>query len=80
MKGTQQTFGGILEMPIMSILLAKCPQCRIEVDTGISADDCTMRQLGPRLQVLVLCDECRAYQKMLVRDLYFADSPNVVAA
>ena len=66
-----------MEVP-MSILLAKCPQCRIEVDTGISADDCTMRQLGPRLQVLVLCDDCRAYQKMMVRDLYFADSPNVV--
>jgi hypothetical protein len=72
-------FGGTLEVP-MSILLAKCPQCRIEVDTGISADDCTMRQLGPRLQVLVLCDDCRAYQKMMVRDLYSADSPNAVPA
>ena len=72
-------FGGTLEVP-MSILLAKCPQCRTEVDTGISADDCTMRELGPRLEVLVLCDECRAYQKMMVRDLYFADSPHVVAA
>ena len=30
-------FGGTLEVP-MSILLAKCPQCRTEVDTGISAD------------------------------------------
>jgi|GEM_PF-1542689 len=72
-------FGGTLEVP-MSILLAKCPQCRIEVDTGISADDWTMRQLGPRLQVLVLCDDCRAYQKMMVSELYFADSPNVVTA
>ena len=72
-------FGGTLEVPL-SILLAKCPQCRTEVDTGISADVCTMRKLGPWVQVLVLCDECRAYQKMMVRELYFADSPNVVAA
>ena len=72
-------FGGTLEVP-MSILLAKCPQCRIEVDTGISADDWTMRQLGPRLQVLVLCDDCRAYQKMMVRELYFADGTNAVPA
>ena len=64
----------------MSILLAKCPQCRTEVDTGISVDDCTMRELGPRLEVLVLCDACCAYQKMLVRDLYFADRPHLVAA
>ena len=64
----------------MSILLAMCPQCRTEVDTGISTDDCTMSELGPRLEVLVLCDDCRAYQKMMVRELYFADSPNAVAA
>ena len=64
----------------MAFLLAKCPQCRAEVDTGISADDCTMRELGPRLQVLVLCDDCRVYQKMMVRDLYFACSPEEVAA
>ena len=32
-----------------------------------------MRELGPKLEVLVLCDSCREYQRMMVKDLYFAD-------
>ena len=39
-----------------------------------------MQKLGPRLQVLVVCDDCHVYQKMMVRDLYFACSPEEVAA
>ena len=53
----------------MAILMATCPRCRTEVSTGISADAETMQQLGPKLQVLVLCDECSAYQKVLVKNL-----------
>lgn len=56
----------------MSMLMATCPRCRSEVNTGISADERTMEELGPGLKVLVLCDSCRAYQKMMVKDLYFA--------
>jgi hypothetical protein len=56
----------------MSMLMATCPRCRSEVNTGISADEHTMQELGPSLKVLILCDTCRAYQKMMVRDLYFA--------
>lgn len=56
----------------MFMLMATCPRCRSEVNTGISADEHTMRELGPGLKVLVLCDTCRAYQKMMVKDLYFA--------
>jgi len=39
-----------------------------------------MQKLGPRLHVLVVCDDCHVYQKMMVRDLYFACSPEEVAA
>lgn len=60
----------------MSILKAKCPRCRAELDTGIHADQETLRDLGPDLKVLVLCDDCRAYQKMLVKDLYIETGPN----
>ena len=56
----------------MSMLMATCPRCRAEVNTGISADEQTMQELGPGLKVLVLCDSCRAYQKMMEKDLYFA--------
>jgi RNase P subunit RPR2 len=63
------------------ILIAICPQCRTEVNTGISVDDQTMNQLAPRLEVLVLCDNCREYQRMMVKDLYFAQAaPRSVAA
>jgi hypothetical protein len=55
----------------MSILKATCPQCRTEVDTGLKADEHTIQQCSC-IGVLVLCDECREYQKMLVRDLYLA--------
>jgi hypothetical protein len=64
----------------MPILLAQCPRCRAEVNTGISADNCTIRELGSRLEVLVLCKHCRTYHLMMLRDLYFAHSPKVVAA
>jgi hypothetical protein len=54
----------------MSMLMATCPQCRTETNTGIFADKRTIQQLGPRLQVLVLCGDCSEYQKMLVEDLH----------
>ncbi len=54
----------------MSILKAKCPRCRAELDTGIHADEETFGDLGENLKVLVLCDDCREYQRMLVKDLY----------
>jgi hypothetical protein len=40
------------------------------VDTGVHVDQQTMKELGPKLQVLVLCENCREYQKMLLQDLY----------
>ncbi len=55
----------------MSVLKATCPRCRNEVDTGVTADEHTLQQRGDE-GVLVLCDECREYQKMLVKDLYLA--------
>jgi len=62
------------------MLMATCPRCRNEVDTGVAADEGTMRELGPRLRVVVLCDSCHEYQRMLVKDLYFAvDSPELAA-
>src|SRR6185503_5766983 len=62
------------------LLMATCPQCRTEMSTGISADEQTMHELGPKLQVLVLCDNCREYQRMMVQDLYFAPVLDAVAA
>ncbi len=56
----------------MSILKAKCPRCRAELDTGIHADEETFVDLEENLKVLVLCDDCREYQRMLVKDLYSA--------
>jgi hypothetical protein len=56
----------------MAILMATCPRCRSEVNTGLAADQPTIKDLGPTLQVLVLCDHCREYQKMLVQDLRLA--------
>ncbi len=55
----------------MSVLKATCPRCRTEVDTGVTADEHTLQQCRDE-GVLVLCDECREYQKMLVKDLYLA--------
>ena len=63
-----------------NMLMATCPRCRMEVDTGISADEQTMRELGPTLQVLVLCDNCCEYQRMMVKDLYLAPVVKAVAA
>lgn len=54
----------------MALLMATCPRCRDEVNTGIAADKKTFDQLGPSLQVLVLCNACSQYQKMLVHDLH----------
>lgn len=62
----------------MVTLIAKCPRCRSEVDTGFAADQETMYAGEPRLSVLVMCDDCREYQKTMVNDLYLAaDVPNV---
>ncbi len=58
---------------LVAILMAMCPRCKIEVNTGVSADTNTIRELGSKLQVLVLCDECRHYHKMLVKDLHLAN-------
>jgi len=65
---------------MLKTLMAMCPQCRTEVNTAISADERTMQELGPNLEVLVLCDSCREYQRMMVKDLYFASSPRGAAA
>ena len=62
------------------MLLATCPQCRTKINTGILADEQSLRELGPTLQVLVLCDECRDYQRMMVEDLYLAPVVHSVAA
>jgi hypothetical protein len=61
-------------------LMATCPRCRMEVDTGISADEQTIHELGPTLRVLVLCDNCSEYQRMMVKDLYLASVVKAVAA
>jgi hypothetical protein len=53
----------------LSILIATCPRCRTETNTGIAADEQTISELGEKLQVLVLCDDCNEYQRMLVKDL-----------
>ena len=53
----------------MRMLKATCPRCRSEADTGVTADERTLASCHD-LRVLVLCDECRTYQKMLVADLY----------
>ena len=55
----------------MSMLMATCPRCGSKVVTGVSADEYTMQDLKPALQVLVLCDRCREYQKMMLKDMYF---------
>jgi hypothetical protein len=52
----------------------------MEVDTGISADEQTIHELGPTLRVLVLCDNCSEYQRMMVKDLYLASVVKAVAA
>jgi RNase P subunit RPR2 len=55
----------------MSVLKVTCPQCRTEVDTGLTADEPTLREYR-ETAVLVLCDKCREYQKVLVSELYLA--------
>ena len=61
-------------------LMAMCPQCRIEVNTGVAADEPTVHELGSKLEVLVLCDSCREYHRMMVKDLYFARTSEAAAA
>ena len=56
----------------MNLLMATCPLCRIERDTGIFADENAVRDLGPALQVLVLCNGCREFQKVIVKEFYCA--------
>jgi hypothetical protein len=53
----------------MSMLMGTCPRCRTDVDTGISADEQTIRQLKPTLQILVRCETCNEDQTILVEDL-----------
>jgi hypothetical protein len=57
----------------MNMLMATCPRCHSERDSGLFADDPTVRELGPKLQVLVLCERCRAYHRALVKELYIAE-------
>ena len=64
----------------MTTLVAECPRCRSEADTGIAADHETMQELGPALSVLVLCDGCRDYRKMMVEDIFFAPDSRELAA
>ena len=63
----------------MPTLMAKCPQCRSEVDAGISADRETMHRLGPKPAVLVMCDACREYQRAMVKDIYCASQQELAA-
>ena len=63
----------------MDTMKATCPRCRTEVDTGLTADKHTFTSCQ-ELRVLVLCDECREYQKMLVKDLYLTHRPTEMAA
>jgi hypothetical protein len=56
----------------MPVLMATCPRCRAEADTGLAASNITVRELA-RQRVLILCDGCREYQKRMVKDLYFAE-------
>lgn len=53
----------------MLALKSICPRCRCEVDIGLSVDAQTIATCGD-LRVLVLCDDCREYHRVLVRDLY----------
>jgi RNase P subunit RPR2 len=55
----------------VSVLKVTCPRCRTEVDTGVAADEHTLHECR-EIAVLVLCDECREYHRMLVKDLYLA--------
>jgi hypothetical protein len=54
------------------MFMAVCPRCRTEANTGLSADDWGTPQQEPKLQVLMLCDDCNEYQKILVNDLQMA--------
>jgi RNase P subunit RPR2 len=63
----------------MYMLKAICPRCRTEVDTGLKADEHSLTSCQ-ELRVLVLCDECREYQKMLVKDLYLTHIHGEMAA
>ena len=65
---------------IMSMLVTRCPRYRTKSNTGIAADEHTMHQLGPKLEVLVLCDSRREYQRMMVKDLYVGRAPERAAA
>jgi hypothetical protein len=62
----------------MAMLVAMCPQCRTEEEIGISADE-RIREWGPMVPVLVLCDDCRVWQKML-RDRCLAGDAEALAA
>jgi hypothetical protein len=42
-----------VEVDMLKTLMAMCPQCRTEVNTAISADERTMQELGPNLEVAV---------------------------
>ena len=62
----------------MPVLNAICPRCRSVVDTGLSADEQSIKNCQ-ELRVLVLCDDCQEYHKMLVRDLYLTRSQKEMA-
>ncbi len=62
----------------MYMLKATCARCRNQVDTGVTTDEHTFEECQ-ELRVLVLCEECREYQKMLVKDLYLAHTTDEIA-
>jgi Zn ribbon nucleic-acid-binding protein len=52
----------------MPTLIATCPGCRSEIDTGLNADLYTLA-MWREDRVLVLCDRCHDYQNVPVKDL-----------
>ena len=57
----------------MPILMAKCPRCRAEADTGLAAPNVTVRELARQRVLISGAGACREYQKRMVKDLYFAE-------
>ena len=69
-------FGGPGEVP-MALVVATCPQCRTEEEVANSADQ-HVGQWGPVVSVLMLCDDCRGFQKAL-RENYYSPAGELAA-
>jgi hypothetical protein len=61
----------------MALVVATCPQCRTEEEVAISADQ-HVGQWEPVVSVLVLCDDCRGFQKTL-RENYYSPAGELAA-